>query len=342
MFPPLPPYPCLERCFSFPAQPPRAGAQQAISTASHGCQDRAAVLSPSWCHRRPWGQPSVSPMPPKPLPVAAGAALGLLRAGRESQPCRGVLEHGAGFGPGCVVAEKSIKNKSCESAARAVAIVPVSGRLWSAVVGTVLRRALALWITIVTWAIFPQEPSQPQTIARQLFQSNVPGLAFVWGCPRGHRGRLSVCRLSAAGLSPTFFWVRVSCTSALSFIHTPSLGRAAPRVLLPAACGTAQGFHMIFPLAGCWEEDPAPDPVGMRKRVLSVTSDVGLCSVSRMVAVGSTWGQLLASQIEKMCWGVLFPFCLHRSLLASHVGWCLETHLKPTSKWIAYPCFLNW
>lgn len=71
----------------------------------------------------------MSPMPPKPLPVAAGAALGLLRAGRETQPCRGVLEHGAGFGPGCVVAEKSIKNKSCESAARAVAIVPVSGRL---------------------------------------------------------------------------------------------------------------------------------------------------------------------------------------------------------------------
>lgn len=58
------------------------------------------------------------------------ACLGLLRSsGRETQPCCGVLERGAGFGPGCVVAEKSIKNKSSESAAGAVAIAPVSGRL---------------------------------------------------------------------------------------------------------------------------------------------------------------------------------------------------------------------
>lgn len=71
----------------------------------------------------------MSPVPPMPQPVAAGAALGLLRAGRETQPRCGVLEHGVGFGPGRVVAEKSIKNKSSESAAGAVAITPVSGRL---------------------------------------------------------------------------------------------------------------------------------------------------------------------------------------------------------------------
>lgn len=294
MFPPLPPYPCLERCFSFPAQPPHAGAQQAISTASHGCQDRAAVLSPSWCHRRPWGQPSVSPMPPKPLPVAAGAALGLLRAGRETQPCRGVLEHGAGFGPGCVVAEKSIKNKSCESAARAVAIVPVSGRLWSAVVGTVLRRALALWITIVTWAIFPQEPSQPQTIARQLFQSNVPGLAFVWGCPRGHRGRLSVCRLSAAGLSPTFLWVRVAVPDVQPLHISPVLHPHAFSWACSSSCSSPSslwhrsGFsYDFFPSLGAGRR--------IQPQILWVWGNV--CSVSPQVlvfAVFPGWWQLEA------------------------------------------------
>lgn len=57
------------------------------------------------------------------------ACQGGSRAGGSAPLCRGVSEHGAGFGLGCVVAEKSIKNKSSESAARAAAIAPESGRL---------------------------------------------------------------------------------------------------------------------------------------------------------------------------------------------------------------------
>lgn len=78
-------------------------------------QGTGTVFSVPSGHRRPVVVPS--------------ACRGGSRAGGSASLCRGVSEHGAGFGLGCVVAEKSIKNKSSESAAGAAAIAPESGRL---------------------------------------------------------------------------------------------------------------------------------------------------------------------------------------------------------------------
>lgn len=97
------------------------------------------------------------------------------------------------------------------------------------------------------------EPAPDNREAALSVQRAGPGLCV--GLPTGPP-RPSVCLPSVCGRVVSHLLLGESewqsrpyslCTSALSFIHTPSLGRAAPRVLLPAACGTAQGFHMIFP-----------------------------------------------------------------------------------------------